>query len=144
MEILGEEHLEQSEFERLFRLVLTQYSVGTIPVALDQVSVSEITRNDRHTTSYLFLLGANDHVLPDPGQSGGLLNEDDRQALALRGVELAPTGMERMGIELQNLYAALAQPTAGDGCFRQRTAPRVCGGAAAETVPGAACGTRAS
>ena len=31
----------------------------------------------------------------------------------LRGVELAPTGMERMGIELQNLYAALAQPTAG-------------------------------
>ena len=95
------------------RLVLTQYSVGTIPVALDQVSVSEITRNDRHTTSYLFLLGANDHVLPDPGQSGGLLNEDDRQALALRGVELAPTGMERMGIELQNLYAALAQPTAG-------------------------------
>ena len=113
VEILGEEHLEQSEFERLFRLVLTQYSVGTIPVALDQVSVSEITRNDRHTTSYLFLLGANDHVLPDPGQSGGLLNEDDRQALALRGVELAPTGMERMGIELQNLYAALAQPTAG-------------------------------
>ena len=105
--------MEQSEFERLFRLVLTQYSVGTIPVALDQVSVSEITRNDRHTTSYLFLLGANDHVLPDPGQSGGLLNEDDRQALALRGVELAPTGMERMGIELQNLYAALAQPTAG-------------------------------
>ena len=93
VEILGEEHLEQSEFERLFRLVLTQYSVGTIPVALDQVSVSEITRNDRHTTSYLFLLGANDHVLPDPGQSGGLLNEDDRQALALRGVELAPTGI---------------------------------------------------
>ena len=46
--------MEQSEFERLFRLVLTQYSVGTIPVALDQVSVSEITRNDRHTTSYLF------------------------------------------------------------------------------------------
>ena len=36
VEILGEEHLEQSEFERLFRLVLTQYSVGTIPVALDQ------------------------------------------------------------------------------------------------------------
>lgn len=56
MEILGEEHLTGDEFERLFRLVLTQYSVGTIPVSLDQVSVSEITRNDRHTTKYLFLL----------------------------------------------------------------------------------------
>ena len=113
VEILGEERFGSEEFERLFRLVLTQYSVGTIPVSLDQVSVSEITRNDRHTTKYLFLLGANDHVLPDPGQSGGLLNEDDRQELALRGIELAPTGMERMGVELQNLYAALAQPTEG-------------------------------
>ena len=150
VEILGEEHLEQSEFERLFRLVLTQYSVGTIPVALDQVSVSEITRNDRHTTSYLFLLGANDHVLPDPGQSGGLLNEDDRQALALRGVELAPTGMERMGIELQNLYAALAQPTAGLTVSYPVT--DVSGSELRpafvverlETIPGAVCGTRAS
>ena len=93
--------------------MLTQYSVGTIPVSLDQVSVTEITRNDRHTTQYLFLLGANDHVLPDPGQSGGLLNEDDRQELALRGIELAPSGMERMSVELQNLYAALTQPTEG-------------------------------
>ena len=141
----------QSEFERLFRLVLTQYSVGTIPVALDQVSVSEITRNDRHTTSYLFLLGANDHVLPDPGQSGGLLNEDDRQALALRGIELAPTGMERMGIELQNLYAALAQPTAGltvsypvTDVSGSELRPAFVVERLRTAVPGAACGTRAS
>ena len=110
-EILGDEPMGLDEFTRLFRQVLTQYSVGTIPVSLDQVSVSEITRNDRHTAKYLFLLGANDHVLPDSGQSGGILNDDDRDELAQRGIELAPTGMERMSIELQNLYAALAQPT---------------------------------
>ena len=113
VEILGEEPMELDEFSRLFRQVLTQYSVGTIPVSLDQVSVSEITRNDRHTAKYLFLLGANDHVLPNVGQSGGILNDDDRDELARRGIELAPTGMEQMGIELQNLYAALAQPTEG-------------------------------
>ena len=113
VEILGNEPMELDEFARLFRQVLTQYSVGTIPVSLDQVSVSEITRNDRHAAKYLFLLGANDHVLPDPGQSGGILNDDDRDELAQRGIELAPAGMERMGIELQNLYAALAQPTDG-------------------------------
>jgi len=113
VEILGEEPMELEEFSRLFRQVLTQYSVGTIPVSLDQVSVSEITRNDRHTAKYLFLLGVNDHVLPDPGQSGGILNEDDREELALQGIRLSPSGMDRMGIELQNLYAALAQPTEG-------------------------------
>ena len=105
--------MDTDEFSRLLRQVAGQYSVGTIPVSLDQVSVTEITRNDRHTDKYLFLLGANDHVLPAVGQSGGILNDDDREELAQRGIRLAPSGMEQMGIELQNLYAALAQPTEG-------------------------------
>ena len=49
--------MELDEFTRLLRQVLTQYSVGTIPVSLDQVSVTEITRNDRHATRYLFFAG---------------------------------------------------------------------------------------
>lgn len=57
VEILGPEPMDLDEFTRLFRQILTQYSVGTIPVALDQVSVSEITRNDRHTDRYLFCWG---------------------------------------------------------------------------------------
>lgn len=113
VEIVGDEPMELEEFTRLFRQVLTEYSVGTIPVSLDQVQVSGVARNDRHTAKYLFLLGANDHVLPTPGQGGGILNEDDRAELSRRGIELAPTGMDQMGIELQNLYAALAQPTEG-------------------------------
>ena len=113
VEILGEEPMELEEFTRLFTQVLAEYSVGTIPVSLDQVSVSGIERNDRHTVRYLFLLGANDHVLPGAGQGGGVLNEDDREELVLQGIQLAPSGMEQMGIALQNLYAALAQPTEG-------------------------------
>ena len=113
VEIVGDEPMELEEFTRLFRQVLTEYSVGTIPVSLDQVQVSGVARNDRHTAQYIFLLGANDHVLPTPGQGGGILNEDDRAELSQRGVELAPTGMDQMGIELQNLYAALAQPRLG-------------------------------
>ncbi len=113
VEILGEEAMNLDAFTRLLRQVATQYSVGTIPVSLDQVSVAEITRNDRHTVRRLFLLGANDHVLPSVSQGGGILNDDDRDELAQRGIVLAPSGMEQMGIELQNLYAALAQPTEG-------------------------------
>ena len=113
VEILGQEPMDLDEFNRLFQQVVTQYSVGTIPVSLDQVSVSEITRNDRHTTGYLFLLGANDHVLPSPDPGGGILNEDDRDELAQLGIELSPYGMEQMGIELQNIYSALVQPTKG-------------------------------
>ena len=110
---LGGEPMDTEEFARLLRLVLTRYSVGTIPASLDQVTVSEISRNDRHAVKYLFLLGANDSVLPAVPQDGGILNGDDREELAGRGLKLAPAGADRMGIELQNLYAALAQPTEG-------------------------------
>ena len=111
VEMLGETRLDAEEFARLMRLVLTQYSVGTIPVSLDQVSFAEMTRNDRHSVRVLFLMGANDHVLPAVGGSGGILRDEDRAALEALDVRLAPYGMAQFRLEIQNLYAALAQPT---------------------------------
>lgn len=111
VDILRDEPLDTEEFARLLKLVLTQYDVGTIPVSLDQVQASQITRNDRHRMKYLFLMGANDHVLPAPPPEPGLLGREDRERLRQRGVDLAPTGEEVFQLELMNLYAALAQPT---------------------------------
>ncbi len=92
-------------------LMLTQYSVGTIPVTLDAVNLCEMTRNDRHTVRALFLLGANDGVLPAAENRGGVLRDEDREALERQQIFLAPHGMEQFHLEIQNLYAALAQPT---------------------------------
>ncbi|WP_409969458.1 PD-(D/E)XK nuclease family protein [Bengtsoniella intestinalis] len=111
VETIGDEVSDLDSFASLLRLLLTQYSIGTIPVSLDQVSVSEITRNDRHRVPHVFFLGANDSVLPSVGQSGGILNQDDRQALSQQGVCLSPSGMEQMGLELLLIYTALAQAT---------------------------------
>ena len=110
-DILEDMPLDTEEFTRLLKLVLTQYDVGTIPVSLDQVQASQITRNDRHRVKVLFLMGANDHVLPAVQASTGLLSREDRERLRLEGIELAPSGMDLFHIELQNLYAALVQPT---------------------------------
>ena len=109
--ILGGTALDAEEFAQLFRLVLTQYSVGTIPVTLDAVNVCEMTRNDRHTVRALFLLGANDGVLPAAETGGGVLRDEERELLEQREIYLAPHGMAQFHLEIQNLYAALAQPT---------------------------------
>ena len=111
VEILGDTILDAEEFASLMRLVLTQYSVGTIPVTLDAVNLCEMTRNDRHTVRALFLLGANDGVLPAAENRGGVLRDEDREALERQQIFLAPHGMEQFHLEIQNLYAALAQPT---------------------------------
>lgn len=111
VEILGDSPMEKTEFSRLFRLLLTQYSVGTIPVALDQVKLSSITQNDRKTVKCLFLMGANDGVIPSVQGGGGLLTEEDRERMNAAGIRLAPGADANFVMELQNLYAALAQPT---------------------------------
>ncbi len=111
VELLGDTELSGEEFTRLLRLVLTQYSVGTIPATLDQVKVSEITRNDRHRVKCLFLLGANDHVLPAPPSGRGLLDPEDREALQQRDILLSDASFDPLDNELQNIYACLAQPT---------------------------------
>lgn len=111
VDTLGDMPIDPEEFARLTKLVLTQYDVGTIPVSLDQVHVTQITRNDRHRVKCLFLIGCNDHVLPSVQTNTGLLSREDRSELLERGIELAPSGLDLLDIELQNLYAVLAQPT---------------------------------
>ncbi len=109
VEILGESEIDGEEFAKLLRLVLTQYSVGTIPATLDQVNVSEITRNDRHNAPYVFLLGANDHVLPQVDKGGGILDTEDRELLQQQNILLSNATFDPLDNELQNIYACLTQ-----------------------------------
>lgn len=95
----------------MLRLVLTQYSVATIPATLDQVKVSEMTRADRRRVRALFLLGCNDHVLPQVNQSGGILDRKDRSFLQEHDLPLADASFDELDNELQNIYSALTQPT---------------------------------
>ncbi len=111
--LLGDVEMGTEEFARLIKLELTQYDVGTIPVSLDQVQIASMQRNDRHRVKRLFLMGANDHVLPAPPAAGGLLSREDRERLRELGVELAPDADRQMELEMLAIYAALVQPTEG-------------------------------
>ena len=111
VERLGDTELDGEEFARLLRLTLSQYAVATIPATLDQVKVSPLTRNDRHPVKHLFLLGANDSVLPTVSPNMGILDSEERELLQQQGIALADADFDDLSSELQNIYAALAQPT---------------------------------
>ena len=109
--LLGEAPMELEEFALLFRLVLSQYDVGTIPVSLDRVTAGETTRQTGHRVKVLFLLGADDGALPQVGTPPGLLSDDDRSLLASYGLELAQSQRELLYREMTTIYQICARPS---------------------------------
>ena len=87
-QLLGDAPMGLEEFTLLFRLVLSQYDVGTIPVSLDRVTAGETARQTGHRVKVLFLIGADDASLPQVGAAPGLLSDDDRALLAGYGLEI--------------------------------------------------------
>lgn len=110
-QLLGETPMELEEFAKLFRLVLSQYDVGTIPVSLDRVTAGETTRQTGHPVKVLFLLGADDASLPQVGTAPGLLSDDDRALLAGYGLELTQSQRDLLYREMTTIYQICARPS---------------------------------
>lgn len=109
--LLGDTPMELEEFAQLFKLVLSQYDVGTIPVSLDRVTAGETTRQTGHRVKVLFLLGADDASLPQAGTSPGLLSDDDRALLSAYGLELAQSQRDLLYREMTTIYQICARPS---------------------------------
>ncbi len=109
--LLGDAPMELEEFAQLFRLVLSQYDVGTIPVSLDRVTAGETTRQTGRPVRALFLLGADDSTIPQAGQTPGLLTDEDRSLLAGYGLELNQSRRALLCRELTTVYQICAQPS---------------------------------
>ena len=109
--VCGDTPLTLDRFAQLFRLVLGEYDVGTIPVSLDRVTCGDIERACTENARYVILLGVNDGLIPKAPASTSLLSDMDRDKLDALGVELKAYGEERLLMEQETLYRALACPT---------------------------------
>lgn len=109
--VCGDTTLTAERFAQLFRLVLGEYDVGTIPVSLDRVTCGNIERACLENAKYVILLGVNDGLVPKAPSSTSLLSDMDRDKLDALGVELKASGAERLLMEQETLYRALACPT---------------------------------
>lgn len=109
--LLADTGLELEEFAGLFKLVLSQYDVGTIPVSLDRVTAGDAQRLAHKWAKMLILLGADDGSIPAVTPAPGLLTDDERETLAEQGLELAPCMAERLSREMTIVYTACAIPS---------------------------------
>lgn len=110
-DVLGETYWESEHFSRLFRLLLSQYSVGTIPPVLDAVQMGPVTAMRCHEQKHLIILGAEEGKLPGYTGSAGVLTDQERVALREMGVPLTGGAMEGIQAEFAEIYGVFCGAT---------------------------------
>ena len=119
-DILGETTWDQTAFLRLFRLLLSQYHVGTIPPVLDSVMIGAVDAMRCQQSKHLFVLGAEEGMLPGYAGSAGVLSDQERVALRSLGVPLTGGAMEGLQAEFAEIYGVF--------CGAQETITVLCAG----------------
>ena len=109
--MVGEMPSDLGEFARLLRLLLSRYTVGTIPASLDRVTVGDAPRLGGRSWKVLFLLGAEDGAIPQVTPGAGLLTDRDRELLEDYGLALSPRLEEKLDRESTIVYTVCTQPT---------------------------------
>ena len=103
-DVLGQSHWDSEHFSRLFRLLLSQYDVGTIPPVLDAVQMGPVSAMRCHQQKHLIVLGAEEGKLPGYSGSAGVLTDQERVALRQMGVPLTGGAMEGIQAEFAEIY----------------------------------------
>lgn len=106
---LGDTCLALDDYVLILASGLENLQLGLIPPGLDQVLVGSLDRSRNPEVRVLFLLGANDGILPARPASEGMLDAEEREQLEKAGVSLAPKGKAQMDEEQFFIYTALTR-----------------------------------
>jgi len=108
---LGDESLKLEDYSLILASGLEAIELGLIPPGLDQVLVGSLDRSRNPEVRVLFLLGANEGVLPARPGTDGVFDEYEREQLKLVGIPLAPKGKAQTFEEQFFIYSALTRAT---------------------------------
>ncbi len=116
--VLGDMPLSQENFGKLFRRMLSQYDIGTIPVALDRVTAGDFTRMRRRSIRHLLVLGASDDRLPRVSDGSGVFTDSEREELRELEIDLSG-GDDDLDREFNLIYSVLTLP--GESLYISRS-----------------------
>lgn len=103
-DILEDTCWDNDTFVQLFRLLLSQYDVGTIPPVLDSISVGTVDDLRCHQTKHLFVLGAVEGAFPSYGTGSGILSDQERNTLRQMGIVLNGGSLELLQTQFAEIY----------------------------------------
>ena len=110
-EVLGGAEMDVSEFTALFKLLLSQYEIGTIPISVDTVGIGDMTRMRRRQIKHMIVIGASDEKMPAFAPPNGVLSDVERDRLSDMGIELSNTSHLRLSRQMNAVYTSLTLPS---------------------------------
>lgn len=109
---LSDEKIKLDDFEALTISAIEELKIGIIPPGIDDVMVGDIERTRlKDVKKVIFLIGANDGIIPKVSAPATIINDVDRETLKKSGVELAPTTKDNVFKQMFYLYTIINKPT---------------------------------
>jgi ATP-dependent helicase/nuclease subunit B len=105
------EKCDGEDYLQLFRLAVTEISLGTIPTSLDQVLIGDAEKVRPHMAKTVYIMGANDGVFPASVPDDGIFTESEKELLSSYSCKFYDTLEMRVSSELYCFYTALCRPT---------------------------------
>jgi len=106
-QLLGNETAGIHAIRAILEAGLSTKSIGTIPTVYDQIAFGDLNRSVIKNVRALFVLGANDGLLPPSPDAGALLSDSERAFLLAQGISIAPDTKKRLSDAEFSLYAAM-------------------------------------
>lgn len=106
VDIIGDDVIDLKEFIKILNVGFDKYEMGLIPIALDQVTVGDITRVKSKGAKALYIVGVNDGILPAANKEEGILSDRDRDILKDKGIALAADTRTKVFEEQFLVYTA--------------------------------------
>lgn len=108
----GQEKFAASAYEHIINDGLEGLTLSLIPPGLDYVAIASLDQNSLDNTKAIYIVGANEGVLPRRARAEGLLTDADRVQLAGIGLALSPGAGADNFAERFLIYHALTRATA--------------------------------
>ncbi len=108
--LLGEEEITGESFATILRSGFEAVEVGVLPPTADGLMMGTMQRTRTGHIKALIVLGANEGVLPSGGFGESLLNDDEKQRLYQRNIEVSKRDELKAMEERLGIYKNLTKP----------------------------------
>ena len=102
----GEDKITIDKYSKILKVGMQNSELGRIPGTQDQVTFADVERSRSHKVKTVFLIGVNDGQFPSINKDEGFFNDEDREYLKNKGLEIAKGTTENLYEENFNIYKA--------------------------------------